>query len=80
MLEEPPVGIALRVPVPRSGIVGKQTGQGTSTAKFANTAVDEAGLCDFDELSLPEVGISRHAYPHALPAHTIFPIRCVLQS
>lgn len=72
-LEEPPVGIALRVPEPRAGIIGRQGGPSAVSAKTANIVVDEAGLCDFDELSLPEVGGFTLSVLTWLLAYVIFP-------
>ncbi|KAF9443862.1 hypothetical protein P691DRAFT_712655, partial [Macrolepiota fuliginosa MF-IS2] len=56
VLEEPPVGIALRVPQPPTGIVGNHRGT-TPAAVVTSTGVQVGtdGLCDFDELTLAEM-------------------------
>jgi ubiquitin-conjugating enzyme E2 Q len=59
VLEEPPTGMALRVPSPKSGFASTQTGIPLAPSANAQTSSEAGsdGLCDFDELSLPEVNV-----------------------
>ncbi|KXN88395.1 hypothetical protein AN958_07377 [Leucoagaricus sp. SymC.cos] len=63
VLEEPPVGMGLQVPVPRGGIVPThhvRTAQALGTTQpqeqtISSPQTGRDGLCDFDQLTLPEM-------------------------
>lgn len=66
VLEEPPVGIALRVPSPKAGLIGNHRGAQNATTEpvtSASVQVGKDGLCEFDDLTIPEVGIISLSLP-----------------
>lgn len=67
VLEEPPIGMALRVPEPLGSIIASNRGAFHAAPEATppppatpiSVKVGADGLCDFDEMGLPEVRVAR---------------------